>query len=56
VRANPVTAARMLFESIKPSTGCFTVIEVTLMIRPQRRSFMPGSTSRVSSTALRSVS
>jgi hypothetical protein len=56
VRAKPVTAARMLFESISPSTGCFTVIDVTLMTRPHRRSFIPGSTRRVSSTALRSVS
>ena len=29
VRAKPVTAARMLFESISPSTGCLTVIDVT---------------------------
>ena len=42
VRANPVTAARMLFDSIRPSTGCFTAIDVTLMMRPHRRSFMPG--------------
>ncbi len=46
VFANPVTAARMLFERISPSTGCFTAIEVTFTIRPQRRSFIPGSAAR----------
>ena len=46
VRANPVTAARMLFDRIKLSTGCFTAIEVTLMIRPQCRSRIPGNTAR----------
>src|SRR5437867_848079 len=56
VRAKPVTAARRLFDRISPSTGCFTAIDVTLMMRPHCRSFMPGSTSRVSSTALRRVS
>ena len=31
-RANPVTADRRLFDNIKLSTGCFTLIDVT----PQR--------------------
>ena len=34
VRAKPVTAARMLFESIRLSTGCLAAIDVTLMIAP----------------------
>src|ERR1043166_310357 len=38
VRAKPITAARMLFESIRLSTGCFAAIEQTLRILPQRRS------------------
>src|SRR4051812_9849397 len=52
VRANPVTAARTLFERMGLSTGCFTAIDVTLMMRPHRRSFIFGSTARVSSTTL----
>src|SRR6185437_11839931 len=55
VRANPVTADRTLFERIRLFTGCFTAMDVTLTIRPHRRCRMPGSTARVSSTALRSV-
>ena len=30
VRAKPVTAARMLLDRIRPSTGCFTAIDVML--------------------------
>ena len=52
VRANPVTAARTLLDRMRLSTGCFTAIDVTLMMRPQRRSFIPGSTARVNSTTL----
>ena len=47
VRAKPVTAARTLFERIRPSTGCFTAIDVMLTMRPHRRSFIPGTTARV---------
>src|SRR5207237_9270778 len=54
LRAKPVTAARKLLESINPSIGCFTAIDVTLRIRPHRRSFIPGSTARASPTALKS--
>ena len=32
---------------MRPSTGCLTAIEVTLRMRPKRRSFMPGRTARV---------
>src|SRR5690554_871786 len=46
LRANPVTAARTLFERMSPSTGCFTAMDVMLMMRPQRRCFIPGSTPR----------
>ena len=52
VRAKPVTAARTLLDRIRLSTGCFTAIDVTLMMRPHRRSFIPGSTARTSSTTL----
>ena len=47
-----MTAARTLFERMRLSTGCFTAMDVTLMMRPHRRSFIPGSTARVSSTTL----
>ena len=47
VRANPVTAARTAFDRMRPSTGCLAAIEVTLRMRPKRRSFMPGRTARV---------
>src|ERR1041385_34217 len=52
VRANPITAARMLLESIRLSTGCLAAIEPTLRILPQRRSFIPGSATRQNSTTL----
>src|SRR6185312_8794396 len=55
VRANPVTAARTLFERIRLSTGCLTAIDVMLMMRPHSRSFIPGSTARVMLTALSNV-
>ena len=42
----PATAARNEFERISPSTGCFTVIEVIVISRPQRRSRIFGRTSR----------
>ena len=47
VRAKPVTAARTEFERMRLSTGCFTAMDVTLTMRPHRRSRMPGSTRRV---------
>ena len=52
VRAIPVTAARRLLDSIRLSTGCFTLMDVMLRMRPQPCAFMPGSTARVSSTTL----
>src|SRR6266513_213548 len=56
VRANPVTAARRLFDRTRPSIGCFTAIDVTFRILPQRRTFIPGRRARASPTALVSKS
>ena len=41
-----MTAARAVLDRIRLSTGCFTAIEVTFTIRPQRRAVMPGTTIR----------
>src|SRR3712207_8330920 len=43
----PYTTLFRSFESIRFSTGCLAAMDVTLMMRPQRRSLMPGSTARV---------
>jgi len=51
VFAQPVSPARTVFDKSNPSIGCFTEIEVTLTTRPQRRSRIPGTTSRASLTA-----
>src|SRR5580700_755973 len=55
VFAIPVTPARKEFDSISPSIGCFTDIEVIVMNRPQWRRCMRGSTSRAKYTALNKV-
>ena len=42
VREKPVTAARMLFDSIRLSTGCLAAIDVMWMIAPPSSLAHPG--------------
>jgi len=53
VLANPMTPERTVLDRIRPSMGCFTEMDVMLMIRPQRFSFITGTTSRVMTMVLR---
>ena len=55
VFARPVTAARSEFDRTSPSIGCFTEIEVMLMMRPPPRACRWGMAPRHSRTTLRSI-
>src|ERR1700727_2550010 len=49
----PTTAARTAFERTRSVTGCLVVIDVSVMMRPQRFLCMCGITSRAKYTLLR---
>src|SRR5436853_426171 len=52
VRARPVTAARIEFESSRPSTGCLTADEVMVIRRPHLFFCMRGRVSLAKKTVL----
>src|SRR5713101_7906374 len=52
VRARPVTAARIEFESRSPSTGCLTAEEVIVIRRPHLFFCMRGRVSLAKQTVL----
>src|ERR1700674_527010 len=53
---SPTTAARTAFERTRSVTGCLVVIDVRVMMRPQRFLCMCGITSRAKYTLLRKFS